>query len=160
MNFRMFVAGFLIATCATSASARSSVPIVNFDNVGIVTTSGKKLDNDQIKQVISKAAAIHEWTTSPAGDYKVIAMVDVRGKHTATVEISWTPDAYSIHYKSSVNLNYEEKAFGPAIQHRTERGSFDPAPIADKILVPAIHPNYNKWVETLKQDISNGFLSQ
>jgi hypothetical protein len=160
MKVRMFLVGLLMALCATHAFARSSVPIVNFDNVGIVTSSGKKLDNEQVRQVITKAAAVHEWTIKPIGDNKVLAVVDVRGKHTATVEITWTPEAFNIHYKSSVNLNYEEKAFGSPAQYRSERSNVEAGPAADRPLVPAIHPHYNKWVETLKQDISKEFLAQ
>ena len=52
----------------------------------------------------------------------------VRNKHTVAVTVTYDTHSYSIRYASSVNMNYE-------VDHGQE----------------VIHPNYNKWVQQLKQ---------
>lgn len=137
MKFLHLLAGLLIALNVGAASARTPVPIVNFDNVTFTTATGKKLDENQIQQAVIRAATQHQWTTTPAGENKLIASLNVRGKHTITVDISWTADTYSIRYKSSVNMDFAEQGKGAAPQ---------PGPV--------IHPFYNKWVGSLRDGIT------
>lgn len=115
---------------SVSANARSGVPITNFENVPVVTGSGKPATEEQVKTAIIAAQAAHGWVITPAGNGKLLANVNVRSKHMATLDISYSADKYSLIYQTSVNLNYDTRN-GEAI----------------------IHPNYNKWVATLVNDI-------
>ena len=54
----------------------------------------------------------------------------MRNKHTIVVNISVAADTYSVKYQSSINMNYA------VVDGR-----------------PVIHPNYNKWVQTLVDGI-------
>lgn len=142
MKLLNVLVGLLMAVSVGAASARTPVPIVNFDNVTFATATGKKPDETQIQQAIIRAAMQHQWTTTPAGDNKLIATLNVRGKHTVIVDISWAADTYTIRYKSSVNMDFAEQGKGAAPQ---------PGPV--------IHPFYNKWVGNLRDGI-NRELSQ
>ena len=55
---------------------------------------------------------------------EIEARIIVRGKHTVVVSIPYDTQHFSINYKDSINMNYNEGK---------------------------IHPNYNKWVADLEQ---------
>lgn len=118
------------AILSLNASARDSVPIVNYDNVAVATNSGKAPNAEQVKQAIAAAAASKGWTVAPAGDGKLQATIVVRGKHTVVVDIAYAADKYTLTYKDSINMNLIERD-------------------GQKL----IHPFYNKWVQTLKEAI-------
>jgi hypothetical protein len=118
------------ALFSVSVNARSGAPIKNFENVAVVTGSGMPATVEQVKKAIIAAQAAHGWVIAPAGDGKLVANINVRSKHMATLDISYSADRYSLTYLTSVNLNYE-KQNGEQL----------------------IHPNYNKWVATLVNDI-------
>ena len=131
MKSKLFAA-LLIATAlvAAPAIARDSVPIVNYDNVAVATSSGKAPEAEQVRQVITATAAGKGWTVAPAGDGKLQATIVVRGKHTVVVDIAYAADKYALTYKDSTNMNFIERD-------------------GQKL----IHPFYNKWVQTLKEAI-------
>jgi len=110
--------------------ARAPVAIINHDNVLIATNSGKKLTAEQVKQAIMQAAGETRWSIASQPDGKLSATLNVRGKHTMVVEITYSSEKYSLHYKDSTNLHYA-MCEGQGV----------------------IHPNYNKWVMNLKNGI-------
>lgn len=65
----------------------------------------------------------------------IIASLSVRAKHFAEVEISYNEKTYSIKYKSSKDLDFNE-------QKQT------------------IHRNYNKWVILLSETINRELASR
>jgi hypothetical protein len=122
----------LVSFASLPALARQAVPIVNFENVAVTTPSGRAPTLEQVKQAVFSAAAARSWTLQEQGPGRVLATLHVRGKHTASVLIVYSAQAFSITYVDSVNLNYR---MGPDGQ-------------------PAIHPHYNDWVQNLTQGIS------
>jgi hypothetical protein len=112
------------------AIARQTVQIVDYDNVAITGTGGKVLQREQIKQAIQTAAGTKGWSIASQADGKMLATLTVRGKHTIAVEIEYAVDKYSLRYRDSTNMKYSEKD-----GHHT------------------IHPNYNKWVQNLRDTI-------
>jgi len=54
------------------------------------------------------------------------ATLVVRNKHTVVADVTYTPEKYSVVYKSSINMKYD-------IQNG----------------VPVIHPFYNDWAKKL-----------
>lgn len=126
-------AAFLICLTMLSMSAyaaRSAVPLVNYENIAIVTGSNKVAEIDQIKQAIRLGAAVKGWKIEESADGSLTATIVVR-KHTVVVKINYEVSKYSIHYKDSVLMRYEVNN-GQAM----------------------IHPFYNVWVENLKNDIN------
>lgn len=119
----------LFTLFATPAMARQAVPIIQYDNIPIVST--QKLDTAQVLQAIKLGAASQHWVISNVENGALNATILVRQKHTVVVHIKYDTDKYSIHYQDSTNMKYEKSSDGQAI----------------------IHPFYNKWVAALNEAI-------
>ena len=127
--------GLMIA--ASSAHGRGSVPIIEHRDLPVKTGSGAAVSAEQVGAAIAaaldtaKAEMNFPWKREPTGPNAVLATLQVRGKHTIKVEISWSADKYSALYKDSIDMNYKVKKDGPVI-----------------------HPFYNKWVDELLASIN------
>lgn len=131
MKSRSFITVVVALTLfATHAMARTPVPIVNHENIPVVTSSAKALSADQVKQAIMLVAAAKNWSIGFQSDGKLQATLVVRNKHTIVVEIAYSPEKYSLTYKDSINMKH---------------GQLDGHAV--------IHPYYNKWVQELKDGI-------
>jgi hypothetical protein len=108
------------------AAARQSVPIVNVDNQPVTPASGKRPTLDQVRGAILRGATAQKWQAVASGSGLFTATIVVRNKHTVVVEIPYSARNFSVRYKSSNNMNYENR-----------NG------------VDVIHPNYNAWVQNL-----------
>ena len=113
-----------------AAQARDSVPVVNYENVQLVSASGKPVSADAATQAIRAAAAAKNWTVS-SSDKALSATLVVRSKHTVTVNIILSGEKYSLLFKDAVNMNVTERD-GQTL----------------------IHPFYNRWVIELKDAIT------
>ncbi len=120
-----------VALTATVTMAQALQPIANVIDAPIVTTSGKTLTSEQIKQSISLAGAALGWKVVEEKPGLLIATILLR-KHQAIIEIPYTSTKYSITYKSSINLD--------------EAGG-------------QIHRNYNGWILNLTKAINNQLSS-
>jgi hypothetical protein len=125
---------FLLAAALVSvgAAARDSAPLVNYDNVPVVTGSGKPASAQAVGVAISNAAASGKrvWSVTRTAPDKLRATYNVR-QHMVAVDIGYSEKTYSIHYAASDNMRYGE-ASGKQV----------------------IHPFYNNWVDELKRGIS------
>jgi hypothetical protein len=131
MKSKFFAALIVAATLLVSpAFARTPAPIVNYDNIAVVTNNEKPLNADQVKKAIVAGASAKGWTTEPQNDGSLLATLVVRNKHTVIVSIAYTSDAYSVTYKGSDNMNFGQ------------RDGQD-----------VIHPFYNRWVTALLEAI-------
>lgn len=110
--------------------ARSSVLVVNHDNIAVATGTGKPATAEQVKHAIMKGGANKGWTFTQTTDGKLLANLVVRNKHTVAADIGYAADKYSVTYQSSINMNYE-----------TRDGQ------------PFIHPKYNGWVQNLLTEV-------
>jgi hypothetical protein len=123
MILKAFVAALLSVTVlASGAHARSSVPIINHENMSTVSAMGKSVSVEQVKQAIVMAAASKGWTTAIDQNGAIIATLIVRNKHTIVVTIPFADDKFSVLYRDSSNMNYRSGV---------------------------IHPHYNSWVQNL-----------
>jgi hypothetical protein len=148
---RWLIASLAIMASATlvptAHAARPAVPIVPHDNVPIVSGSGKTLSLDEVRGAIARGAAVHDWTVSTVHPGELVASLNVRNKHFASVTIKYTETAYSVTYRDSTNLEYQLSR--PSASARREDFTTAPPPNT-----PLIHPNYNRWVDTLIRDIN------
>jgi hypothetical protein len=120
-------------------------PIVNFENQQIKRFDNKKLTMEEVQMAIRNSAEKMGWRVEPNGPGKIIATLVVRNKHTAVVDITYSPESYSITYKSSINLDYADSPQGaPMIEEGGTVGVRKG---------PVIHPNYNKWVQQFNDEI-------
>lgn len=122
------IAAALAIAASLPAMARTPVPVIDPAPVSFVTQPPP--DAAAFRAILLKAAAAHDWAIQGAkGDTYTLQLV-VRNKHTATVDVKYTEQGYSITYASSTNLNFTEKG-GARL----------------------IHPHYNTWVEALNRAI-------
>jgi hypothetical protein len=128
---------FLMAlVCAASwasldAMARQTVPVINYENLPLTTASGRAPTAAQVKQAIQSAAGARQWTLVDQGPGRMLATLQVRGKHTVVTQISYSADKLSVTYSDSTNMNYAPGPDGKG----------------------AIHPFYNRWVQDLTDAI-------
>jgi hypothetical protein len=136
------------ALVSLNVIARTPVPIINYDNISVATSSGKTLQLEQVKQSIQAAAGAKAWSIAFQADGKLLATLNVRNKHVIVVEIAYSADKYSLRYKDSTNMKFGE-ASEP--QAAGLSGLSPSRPIGPGTKV--IHPYYNKWVAELKDAI-------
>lgn len=125
------IAALLFAPLA--AHARPPVPIVDFLENAVSNSTGKALTVDQVRDAITAAAQSRGWQTSRSSNGGSLqATLNVRGKHTVVVGITYSDKAYSIVYLSSTNMKFSSD---PDTKERL------------------IHPYYNRWVSELREAI-------
>ncbi|HEX7888422.1 MAG TPA: hypothetical protein VF522_03600 [Ramlibacter sp.] len=129
MKILRLLAAMLALAAALNAHARGNVPIVNHEAIAATRASGQPATAEQIRNALQLAGASRGWTITPAGNGKALAVLDVRGKHSVSTEITYGPGKYAIKYRDSSNMNYE-----PGDGAGT------------------IHPKYNMWVQKLIDD--------
>lgn len=132
MKFSRLAFFALLVIFSMQAQARSPVPIINHDNISIVTSGGTTLDASQVKLAIETAVVAKDWTIASSVDGKLTAKIVVRNKHTVMIEIGYDATHYSIKYLDSINMKYEVQN-GQAV----------------------IHPFYKKWVDLLRVRINS-----
>jgi hypothetical protein len=94
----------LVGTLAVAPAvlARGLVPIVERPNEAVVTSSGKPISNEALKQAIISGGAARKWEVVPAADGKSLrATYRVASKHVVMVDIVPGPDAFSVKYADS-----------------------------------------------------------
>jgi hypothetical protein len=124
--FAKLLALLLLVSLPVVAQARQ---VHNIENEAIPA----KLDGSvrtvaEVRDGIARAARQRGWTVAPGEGNELIASILVRNRHYAEVSISYTADTFSIKYRDSRELNYNEAR-------------------------NTIHRNYNNWVITLSNDI-------
>lgn len=130
---KKIVSVFSVFLLAFSVSVLAADPIVDLIDVAVpVNTDGSQPKLDDVKTAIISASRKRGWTPVVSGSNKITANLLVRSKHFAEVEITYNSNTYSIVYKSSRELDYNEKK-------------------------RKIHRNYNKWVSMLSSSIQREF---
>jgi hypothetical protein len=89
----------------------------------VQTASGKELTMDDVRKEIIAAGVAAGWQMAATKPGEIIGTLNVRS-HQAVVSIPYTTKKYSILYKDSTNLKYDEKA-------------------------QTIHENYASWIQRL-----------
>src|SRR5436190_17327841 len=102
----------------------AGAPIYNVVGAPIAPNPAATLDN--IEKAIGRAGLQLGWKVAPQGPGKAEAVLVLR-KHTAVVDITYDTRAFSITYKSSINLDYKPDN--------------------------TIHSNYNGWIKNFEKAI-------
>ncbi|MBI1358814.1 MAG: hypothetical protein GC155_00855 [Alphaproteobacteria bacterium] len=105
------------------AYAARTAEIVNVENekLPVATTAAK------VEQAVLQSLSNRGWTILNRAPGKVDAQY-ARRDFSATITVTWTASAFSVMYKDSTGLSYDEG------KHK-------------------IHTNYNRWVENLRTDV-------
>lgn len=126
----------LILTAILSLSllgACTSKPVHNFDDQLVpLAESGSRMSLASVEHSILDASRKRGWIARVVEPGLIEAQISIRN-HGANVQIPFSADSYSIHYKDSENLDFDD-------------GS--------------IHRNYNKWVNNLSKSIRQELLQK
>lgn len=104
-------------------------PLLNVNDANITTVSGKEPTLEDVTKAIVSASTNSNppWNMEVVKPGHIVATLNVRS-HMAAVDINYTTKGYSITYKESSNLKYDEAG-------------------------GTIHEGYNKWVQRLDSNI-------
>ena len=111
----------------SGAFASRQEPIYNIVNHPI-PAAAQKLSRDAIAKAIITGGARTQWQIGPNADGTLTGTIVVRGKHHATVTITYSQTNYNVTLVSSTNLLQEGNL---------------------------IHRNYNAWVRELQKNIDD-----
>jgi hypothetical protein len=131
MKTKHLVLAGLLALAALTAQARSTVPVVNHQDVLAVRSTGLPASADRIRAAFLAAGAARGWQIAVVEPGKLLGTLNVRGKHTVSADITYADGKFSVRYRDSINMNYTPGGDGNGL----------------------IHPSYNKWVDFLMQDV-------
>ena len=104
----------------------AGTPIYNVVSTPIPQNPAATLEN--IEKAIIRAGLQLGWKIAPQGPGKAEGVLVLR-THTAVVDITYDTKAFSITYKSSINLDYKTET-------------------------KTIHSNYNGWIKNLEKAIT------
>ena len=120
----MIVAALLSSSCA---SMKRTQPVLNFSQQ-LVPNS---LTTEQVKKCILLAGVKRKWHMREIHPGIIHGIINVRS-HEAEIDIPYSNKEYSINYRSSENLKYNDGM---------------------------IHRNYNKWIKLLNAAIQKNMRS-
>jgi hypothetical protein len=110
--------------------ARATVPLQSPQQATFVVSADKAPTMDKVREAIGFAAQLRGWQVTAEQPGQATLHTLIRNKHDIVVNVIYDTRSVRIEYVSSVNMKYEMEG-GAAY----------------------IHPNYNKWVNILLQDI-------
>jgi hypothetical protein len=147
-----------LTTMPATSLAREPVPIVDYNDITVVTGNGKPVTADQIRTAITTAANNLQWEVKKSPNQDLLsATLHVRNKHTVVVSIPYSVEKYSIRYESSVNMKYRPAGATASVNYNaasTVNYSFAGAAQTTGTAA-VIHPYYNRWVQELMKSIND-----
>ena len=111
----------LLVVFVAVSGCRKQVPADPFTG-GVGT---QNLSAEKVKNSIIRAGAQLGWAIVPSGKNTLIGTLRVRS-HTLVMDIDYSPTVYTVRYKSSINMEYQNGM---------------------------IHPQYHTWMANLQRQI-------
>lgn len=146
-KMRSLIAALMLATATVPAMAGpDSVPVRNLTDQLIARVDGKPMTAEMVRKAIIVGASSKGWLLVPDGEGKLLASLNVRGKHHAKVSISYSNDRYSVTYLSAENLN---------VKIKSDKGRYDDEAEKAPVGTVLIHPNYNRWIANMQLAIQS-----
>lgn len=132
MGTRSFALSVMLLCLLARPACAASEIIANFVDMPVKTASGAPPSPVEVHDAIVNAASsvpVRPWSMTDSGPGKLIARMQTgRRGHVVMVEITYSPQQYSISYRNSVHMNYRA---------------------SDQ----TIHTSYNVWVKELVEHI-------
>jgi hypothetical protein len=125
MNSRMLQSAAAIAAFVLLTAFGPGTPVVNIESAAIPPSPAATMEN--IGKAILRGGQTLGWQITSMGPGRAEGVLVIR-RHRAVIDITYDTSSFSIHYKDSVNLDYNA-------QERT------------------IHSNYNGWIRNLEKAI-------
>lgn len=163
-----------LATAFCLQAQATPVAIVDFVNVPVSASAAKPVTADQVRTAIVRAGGRYQWEVRPLADGVLEARYTKGNKHSVVATIQYTDQAYSVTYKDSLNMDYENRGLADAEPVRNmsspegvllasrqnaaakqkSRYAGDPAtPYAVPRRTGEVHANYEAWVRQLMSGI-------
>ncbi|NDV26728.1 hypothetical protein [Desulfovibrio sp. JC010] len=120
------IVAFVLVACALFLGGCRTAPIQNIELAPIATPNETHLTMKQVKNAIIRGGYDRGWQMSDVAPGHLVATLNIRS-HQAIVDITYTPENYSINYKDSTNLKHKGNV---------------------------IHSNYNAWIKNLANSIN------
>lgn len=127
MTAKKIAGALLIFVSLTFACKTAPVHDVNRSDVP------PGLSIDEVGDVIERAARQRGWSVVRQAPAHIVASIVVRGRHRASVDITFDQKAFSIRHRDSENLRYDGER---------------------------IHRNYNSWILRLERTIRDELFLQ
>ena len=124
MRHTLKFAGLLLAVAALVGC--NTMPIQNVSNAPVMSATGKNLSNQEVRDAIVRAGGALGWKMKDERANMLVGTLQLRD-HVAVIEIPYTTSAYTIRYRTSVNLDEKDGM---------------------------IHKNYNGWILNLTRGIN------
>ena len=135
------IATLLLVGCQ---SAMTSMPSVHDRRIK------DELTQDEVRKAIKVGATTAGWQVGEESDSQMLATYRIRG-HTVVVVIDYSPDNYSIKYKSSINMKVKCGVRNDAAEPTKVTTGQSPCPGGAPPTF--IHQNYKDWLAGLNDSI-------
>ncbi|CCO23431.1 hypothetical protein [Maridesulfovibrio hydrothermalis] len=120
------IVALVLIACAVFLGGCRTARIQNVELAPIISSGQHQKTMEDVKKAIISAGYGLGWQMSDIAPGHLVATLNIRS-HQAVVDITYTPETYSINYKDSTNLKYNGET---------------------------IHSNYNKWIKNLTNAIN------
>lgn len=127
MYTRNVLLAVMLAAATVAVSGCRTAPVYNINGAPIAPTGSTEVTMEQVKNAIIRAGAGLGWQMKPIEQGHILGVLNLRS-HVAKVDIRYDSETYSITYKDSTNLKYQDGK---------------------------IHSNYNGWIQNLDTAIQN-----
>lgn len=127
---KLLILALLGVSLSASVQARDTEMLIPA-RVVFSSPDAKPIAANAVRDAIITAGAKRGWMLRGDAADKVTLAFNKQGKHEAVVDVNFDATGFQLAYVSSHNLNYEETFSGKRI-----------------------HPNFNKWLLLLANDIS------
>lgn len=114
-----------LAAVLLLAGFGSGAPIRNIVNAPIPPHPAATMEN--LEKAMLRAGGTLGWKMTSKGPGKIEGVLDIR-KHQAIIDVTYDTKTYSVTYRASTNLDYNEAT-------------------------KTIHSNYNGWIQNLDKAI-------
>lgn len=132
MGIRAFALSVMLLCFLARPAWAASEIMANFVDMPIKTANGAPPSLVEVHDAIVNAASsvpVRPWSVTDSGPGKLIARMQTgRRGHVVMVEVTYSPQQYSVNYRNSVHMNYRA---------------------ADQ----TIHTSYNVWVQELVENV-------
>jgi hypothetical protein len=134
--------GFLAFLFAMPASASRIAALQEFPDQTVSRSDGRVVSAADLARAARAAAERTGWTVREDGTDRLVASIEIHGKHSAEVDINLRAGGFDVKYRSSHNLNYRPADAAPTASAASAAPPSTPAGAV-------IHPNYNRKVKDL-----------
>lgn len=107
---RIALLSLAAAVCVPAHAQRTPVPIVDFANIPVAESTQKPVTAEQVRAAFFRAGGSLRWDINQVADGVLEARYVKDGKHTVVAVIHYSDTKYSLTYKDSINMKYDDRA--------------------------------------------------